>query len=331
MKYTVMVNDLQQSISMAKSRHTRSAGFNFSDYNTYGDIIGQLQDFEVSYPTLASVFSIGFSHEGQDIKAIKVGAAGSNKPAVFLEGQLHARDWIVSATLMYNIKFLLEGYGSDNQTTTLMDKVDFYFIPVTNVDGYAFTRTFNRMWKKTRFPNAGSECVGVDANLNWDEHFGGAGSSPHPCSDDYRGSAAFSEAETQAVHDLVLTNNNNVKAYLSVQAYGQMWMSPYSGEDIKPADYEEQKDLAERAVDAIYSVNGAMFEYGAFHDLLYLSSGSSFDWAYAKAGVKYSYAIRLRPNTAYYGFVLPADQIRASADEFFAGLLVVAEQVAAEY
>lgn len=31
----------------------------------------------------------------------------------------------------------------------------------------------NRMWRKTRKPNPGSSCVGVDPNRNWDAGFGG--------------------------------------------------------------------------------------------------------------------------------------------------------------
>ncbi|XP_078573698.1 carboxypeptidase B-like [Branchiostoma floridae x Branchiostoma japonicum] len=329
MEYTVMVDDLQQSIRMARSRHIRSAGFNFDDYNTYNEIKEQLLDFAWSYPSLVSISTIGRSCENRDIIAIKVGAAGTNKPAVFLEGQLHARDWIVSATLMYNIKFLLEGYGSDNQTTSLMDQVDFYFIPVTNVDGYAYTAN-DRMWKKTRCLNSGTACLGADANRNWDDHWHDTGSSTNPCSDKYLGSRAFSEPETDAVSDWVLENSNNLKAYLSVHAYGQYWMTPYGWTSAHPLDYDEQADLAERAVNAIRSVNGKRFTYGTFTNLLYAASGMSCDWAYTVAGIKYSYTIQLR-DTGQYGFVLPADQIRPSADEFFAGLLVVAEQVAAEY
>eukprot|EP00058_Branchiostoma_floridae_P005968 XP_002591456.1 hypothetical protein BRAFLDRAFT_70032 [Branchiostoma floridae] len=255
MKYT--------SISMERSRHTRSAGFNFDDYNTYDEIVDQLEDFAESYPNLTSVFSIGASSEKLYIYGIKVGAAGSNKPAVFLEGQLHARDWIVSATLMYNIKFLLEGYGSDNQTTTLMDQVDFYFIPVTNVDGYVYT---------------------------------------------------YEIPETEAVSDWVLTNSNDVKAYLSVQAYGEKWMTPYgwtTGAQQLPPD-QEQFHLANRAA-------GASFSVGTIAELSGMAAGSSCDWAYTVAGIKYSYAIELRD--MWDGYVLPADQIRPSADEFFAGLL----------
>ncbi|CAH1265620.1 CPA2 [Branchiostoma lanceolatum] len=333
MKYTVMIDDLQQRINTERS-HVRAIGFNFDDYNTYDDINAQLQDFAASYPDLASVFTIGTSHEGRAINVIKVGSADrSGKPAVFLEGMIHAREWVVGATLLYNIKFMLEGYGSDSQITTLMNNVDFYFMPVTNPDGYAHTQN-DRMWRKTRSGPHGSswwggQCYGVDPNRNWDEHFAGPGTSSDPCSDIYHGPRAFSEVETQAVSDWVLANSQDIKAYLGVHAYSQMWMTPYGWTYNTPPDYEEQYDLAGRVVSAIQSVNRKRFAYGTIANVIYEAAGSSCDWAYTKAGIKYSYAIELR-DEGQYGFVLPANQIRPSADEFFAGLLVVAEQVAAE-
>ena len=46
--------------------------------------------------------------------------------------------------------------------------------PVFNPDGYEFTFTGGRLWRKTRTPTTKPECPGIDANRNWDtEQFGG--------------------------------------------------------------------------------------------------------------------------------------------------------------
>ncbi|XP_078679038.1 uncharacterized protein LOC144914754 [Branchiostoma floridae x Branchiostoma belcheri] len=332
MEYTVMVEDLQQNINSERSR-VRSTGFNFDDYNTIDDIDAQLQTFAATYPSLTSVFTIGTSHHGRAINAIKVGAAGTNKPAIFLEGQIHAREWVVSATLLLNIKYLLEGYGSNSQITEFMNTLDFYFIPVTNVDGYIYTWTHDRMWRKTRSgPHSQSiwgSCYGVDPNRNWDDHFAGPGTSSDPCSDLYHGPSPFSEVETEAVSNWVLANSNNIKSYLSVHAYSQMWMTPYGWTYAHPPDYEDQYNLAGRIAGAIQGVHRKRFAFGTIADVIYEAAGSSCDWAYSKVGVKYSFAIELR-DEGRYGFVLPADQIRPSAEEFFAGLMVLASQVQLE-
>ncbi|XP_033611874.1 carboxypeptidase A2 [Fukomys damarensis] len=64
-------------------------------------------------------------------------------------------------------------YGNDPSTTSILDTMDIFLLPVTNPDGYVFSHTQNRMWRKTRSKVSGSLCVGVDANRNWDAGFGG--------------------------------------------------------------------------------------------------------------------------------------------------------------
>ena len=86
-----------------------------------------------------------------------------------------------------------------------------YILPVANPDGYLYTQTTNRMWRKTRKPNGGlwdlvpfDKCYGVscttgtsvpetvlcvlgtDPNRNFAYGWGTGGSSANPCSATYR-------------------------------------------------------------------------------------------------------------------------------------------------
>ena len=71
-----------------------------------------------------------------------------------------------------------------------------------NPDGYEYSRTDDRMWRKNRAPVKGSKCVGVDLNRNFDKAFG-VHSSDDPCDEDYRGSEPFSEPESSAFRDYI--------------------------------------------------------------------------------------------------------------------------------
>ncbi len=72
--------------------------------------------------------------------------------------------------------------------------IDWYFLPIFNVDGYEFTWDVDRDWRKTRriLEEVDTICVGVDPNRNfgyfWGEgepgDFGGA--STDPCSINYQ-------------------------------------------------------------------------------------------------------------------------------------------------
>ena len=64
---------------------------------------------------------------------------------------------------------MVEDYGKDSEATALADLYDWYFLPVINADGYVYTWTHDRLWRKSRKPNPESEdCVGVDLNRNFD-------------------------------------------------------------------------------------------------------------------------------------------------------------------
>ena len=57
-----------------------------------------------------------------------------------------------------------------------------------------------------------------------------------------------------------------------------------------------------------------------------ISSGSSADWTYGKANIKFSYGVELR-DTGKYGFILPADQILPSGMETLQALIALANYV----
>lgn len=53
-----------------------------------------------------------------------------------------------------------------------------------------------------------------------------------------------------------------------------------------------------------------------------ISSGSSADWTYGKAGIKFSYGVELR-DTGKFGFLLPEDQILPSGKETLQALIAL--------
>jgi hypothetical protein len=90
-----------------------------------------------------------------------------------------------------------------------------------------------------------------------------------------------------------------------------------------------QRALSGQAVAAIKAVNGLTFQYGSIVDIVYPASGGTIDWTNAVLGIDYSFAMEMRPDgNSANGFVLPPAQIGDAAREAWAGLMVVANQVA---
>ena len=58
-----------------------------------------------------------------------------HKPAIWIDGGIHAREWISPATVTYIIRRLL---AEKSTKPDLIDKLDWYFLPVLNPDGKCF-------------------------------------------------------------------------------------------------------------------------------------------------------------------------------------------------
>jgi murein tripeptide amidase MpaA len=162
----------------------------------------------------------------------------------------------------------------------LIDSVDWYIMPVANPDGYEYSHSTDRLWRKTRSGAKADRwwgkrtCYGVDPNRNWDFHWGeGDTSSSDACTDDFRGPRAFSEPETKAMADFIFTRKDQIKIYLTMHSYSQMWLVPWGYKGEKPKDYYDMYILAEKGVEALEAVRGTDYLLGTAADLLYTSSG----------------------------------------------------------
>ncbi|XP_077966846.1 carboxypeptidase B-like [Styela clava] len=301
----------------------------YEKYHSFSEISNWIDEFVSMNSALVGVTNIGKSYEGRDIRSVKV-STGAGRLAFVINCGLHAREWVTPATCMYTIKLLLTSrYGIDDAVTNVMNQVDIYFIPVSNPDGYEYTWTTDRMWRKTRSA-ANSDCLtkcyGVDPNRNWDNHWNSpGGSSTTCCSDTFRGPAPFSEVEVYSQKQFVM-GIPNVRAYIDVHAYSQYWMYPYGWSETPTKDATKLEQVGQDSIDAIRAVHGKIYETGSIANVIYVATGSSADYFYEE-GITCSFAAELR-DQGRYGFALPEAQILPTGEEAFAGLMVMARAVA---
>lgn len=126
--------------------------------------------------------------------------------------------------------------------------IDWYFLPVQNPDGYEYSHTRDRYWRKNR-RRAGIFCQGVDLNRNYGFHWGEQGTSRWPCSEVYCGKGPFSEPETKAVQDFFMNSTAKFKASLSFHSYGQYILYPWGYDKTVPEDSEDLDKLGKNAAE----------------------------------------------------------------------------------
>ncbi|XP_072264001.1 carboxypeptidase B-like [Pyxicephalus adspersus] len=324
MPFEVMIDDVQKAIDNQLNSNVRSV-HSYEQYNELENIYAWTANIAAQNPNLVTRSQIGTSFEGRPIYLLKVGKAGANKNAIFIDCGFHAREWITPAFCQWFVKEAVNSYGSDPEFTNLLNNLDFYVLPVLNVDGYVYTWTNDRMWRKTRSLNKNTPCVGTDPNRNFAAGWGTNGATSSPCSEVYCGTIPESESETRALGDFIRSNLPAIKSYLTIHSYSQMLLFPYSYTHKLANDYDELFTLAEGAVNALSSLYGTQYTYGPGGKTIYLSSGGSDDWAY-DTGVKYSFTFELR-DTGKYGFILPESEIVETCEETMLAVKYIANHV----
>lgn len=84
----------------------------------------------------------------------------------------------------------------------------------------------DRAWIKNRRVNAGSNCVGVNIDRNYDCHWGEDGSSTDPCSNVFAGTGPDSEPEAEAISRQVRNYGNRLIVSVSLQSFGSRILYP---------------------------------------------------------------------------------------------------------
>ena len=275
-------------------------------------IKAQLNKIKATYPHICQLKTIGHSGQKRPMLAMRLTneKIKGEKPQVLFLATHHAREWVATQMAMRLIKYLTTNFGSNSRVTNLLNTTEVWVIPVGNPDGYQYTFTNERLWRKNLRDNDGDGEVtiadGVDLNRNFASHWGydDEGSSPIISSGTYRGIAPNSEPETQAVVNFI--KQNNFKFIISYHTHGNLILYPW-GWQVKTASLDDPIFVAQAGTDsnpAIYdSLAGEGYDPGVGADL-YITNGDFTDWTYGSMGIP-SHTVEF---TTGYDFRFPDDE-----------------------
>ncbi|KAF2674103.1 hypothetical protein BT63DRAFT_394620 [Microthyrium microscopicum] len=329
--------------SFSPSLRTHTRELFFADYQPISVIYPWLRLLASLFSTHVQVITVGKSFEGRDILGLRIGTRPKNndqpirpKKTILVTGGSHAREWISTSSVNYLAYTLATSYGKEHIYTSMVDAFDWIFIPVANPDGYEYTWTTDRLWRKNRQPTPLRFCKGIDLDRSYAFKFD-QGSAGNPCSESYAGQGAWEATESVQIRDWArnrTASGAEFVAYLDLHSYSQQVLYPYSYScDVDPPTLENLEELAFGLVKAMYHSshgstyrpaaacegNVAMDAHGKVSRMprLEAGGGSALDWFYEEMKIRYSYQIKLR-DTGSYGFLLPKDQIIPTGKEVVA-------------
>ena len=111
----------------------------FDRYYRFDELTRLLEAYAREYPKLVELQSIGSSHEGREIWLVTVtnlaSGPAAEKPALWVDGNIHASEVSPSSMCLYHLHTLVSGYGTDDTITDCLDTRAFYLCPRVNPDG----------------------------------------------------------------------------------------------------------------------------------------------------------------------------------------------------
>ena len=216
-----------------KSRFEKGNALNifFNDYRDWIEYEIFLEEFLLLNENIASQSTLGTTVQGRSIPLITLSTGDeSNKPGFYIQAALHAREWLANAATTFIMNALAEGYQNGDETITeILENVNIYIAPTVNIDGYIYSWTTDRQWRKNRRNNGGN-IFGVDLNRNYeapDNQWCQIGASSDPSSGTYCGPSFLSEPETVATADFIRDSANNIQAAFDMHTFGPLILWPW--------------------------------------------------------------------------------------------------------
>ncbi|XP_055379067.1 carboxypeptidase B-like [Condylostylus longicornis] len=307
-------SDIDSEVPLIRGSRQVSGSF-FRSFHRYDTILQYMIALARRYPSIARYETFGRSAEGRAIGALSISITrGRPRKLAYIQAGAHAREWITPTTVLY---FAAELLANIQFYRRILNDVEVYIVPVLNPDGYEYSHTRDRFWRKNRHFYSGLSCRGVDLNRNFGVYWNYVGSSQNLCSEVYSGRSPYSEPETQAVRRFLEANRFRAKLVLDIHSYGKYIFYPWGYTKFPARNRNFLHSVALRAANSIAKYRGTIYRIGTSAQLLYEASGGLDDWAYGVLGIPLTYTLEL-PGS---GFVVPNSEIIPIGKETYAAFI----------
>lgn len=307
-----------------KPKNATVGEFEWGNYYHLETIYAWLDHLCEKYKGIVTPIDVGTSFNGIPIKGVRL-SFHPNNTAVFIEGGIHAREWISTATATFILNQLVS--SDENDIQEIAHDYDWIVFPIVNPDGYKFSFESDRLWRKTRQPFGG--CIGADLNRNFNCAWNKTGSSSNPCHYDYAGPHVYSEPEAEHLSEFLehVVDTLRIRTYISLHSYSQLVMFPHAHTAQKAENYNDLKAIGVKTVAAMKKRYDTRYRSGSIYEIVYPSSGSSHGYAFTELKIPITFTFELRGiSSSNDMFILPADQIEPVGWETLDGFMALLKE-----
>lgn len=246
-------------------------------FHNWVTLTRELQRMQAAHPDLMTVESIGKSVLGLDLWAVRLRAESAlpfeARERLYVDGGIHANEQLGMELALLYVKFLVEGHGSDENATWILENRDTLVVPMVNPDG-----NLRDARQNTRL---------VDMNRNFPYGWGGPGASDMLGSSTYRGPAPGSEPEVQAVMAAIAAFDPDYSQ--SYHTGTTMLLHPWGGNESAVPD----RPVYDRICREFLTIEGSdRFPCGPVYSTIYPATGGTVDFAYGVTGaISFTYEV----------------------------------------
>ncbi|MGH7322492.1 MAG: M14 family zinc carboxypeptidase, partial [Candidatus Rokuibacteriota bacterium] len=231
-------------------------------YHTWPQLTVELRDLAAAHPDLMSIESIGTSVLGLDLWGVHLfaeqGIPIEHREKIYLDGGIHANEQLGMELALAFVHYLVDGYGTDENATWILENRDVFIVPMVNPDGNMRDTRINTHL--------------VDLNRNFPYGWGGPGSGDMPGGFTYRGPAPASEPETQAVMAAIRGFDPDYSQ--SYHTGTTMFLFPWGGNETKVDDHP----IYQRICEEINATDPEdIFPCGPVFTTIYPATGGTVD------------------------------------------------------
>lgn len=227
-------------------------------YRSYEESTKIFQALQDEYPNYFKIETIGETWEKREINLVTISKdikSCDSRPALFYTGTIHAREWVGHELAIEFATYVLTNYDTDPKIRAYLDNATIYMVPCANPDGYEYSRNHFSFWRKNRRVNADGS-YGVDLNRNFPIGFV---NSSVTTSNVYGGPEPFSEPETKALRDFVLSHKN-ITIALDYHSQGNVFFPAHDFRHEDTLDTTDMNILCANMAEEVRKISGR--EYG---------------------------------------------------------------------